>query len=102
MVDAALRKGRELPDWYVQEPPLLPVSSFFLSAFFDLTTERQLGMAPGPIPWSSMLLYARQRDLDAEIFDAFAHVIRVMDTAYLGWLNEQAEKQRKQKTRNKR
>lgn len=94
MVRVAIAKGRDLPQWYVDEPLLLPTSEFFLNAFADLSTERQMGMGLGPIPWSVTQLYAERKQLDPQMTEAFVTVIRTMDAAYLDWHAQEAEKQR--------
>lgn len=80
----------------MDEPPLLPLSPLFLSAFMELTTERQIGMGLGPIPWSAILLYAERKNLDPGIHEAFVHVIRAMDSAYLDWQQQESERRQRQ------
>lgn len=59
-----------------------------MRAFWRLHTERQLGMAPGPIPNSECEDYARRRGLYEELVDHFCRVMSVMDGAYLGWVDK--------------
>lgn len=70
----------------------MPGDEFYIKAFFDLSTERQLGMNVGPIPWSNILAYASYSGLEADMIDVFIYTIREMDAAYL---NRIAEKQKK-------
>ncbi len=67
-----------------------PHLTFHWSAFSDLSTDRQLGMGLGPIPWTAIERYAaRYRIEDPDEFDRFAHLIGVMDRAFLSWHAEQ-------------
>ena len=43
--------------------------------------------------------YGLRAGLDADIIDAFTSVVRAMDHAYIGWLAEQAERDREQRRR---
>jgi hypothetical protein len=60
------------------------------AAFWDLTTDRQIGFATGPIPWSAIDRYAaRYRIPD---FDRFSELIRAMDATYLEHIEEERQK----------
>jgi hypothetical protein len=91
-VDAAIAKGRELPEWFLEEPDLPPGGQFFFQAFQDLSTGRQWGEHPGPISWQSIVAYAAYHSLDESATDVLLNVIRTMDNAYLDWLGEQIKK----------
>lgn len=64
------------------EPPELSASLLLIyQAFWELSTDRQIGMAPGPIPAASIERHtAGWPDDDAE---SFRFIIREMDRAYL-------------------
>lgn len=49
-------------------------------AFLELSTDRQIGMGEGPIPWSSVVAYADRYFWDA---DELLYVIRQLDTEYM-------------------
>lgn len=51
-------------------------------AFWELSTERQIGMAEGPIPASA--IHEEARGLSLDEMHGFRRVIRAMDAAYLG------------------
>ena len=60
---------------------------FEWSAFFLLSTERQIGMGIGPIPWSSIDAYARRFGVgNRDAFEDFTALVVAMDVAYLGHL----------------
>lgn len=77
-IEAAISKGRQLPEWYLNEPPLYPGDDFFLSAFYELSCGE-------PIRWIDRIMYAERKGLDSDVTDAFSHIIREMDSVYLAW-----------------
>lgn len=91
-VDAAIAKGRPLPDWYLDQPEIAPGDDFYLRAFNNLGTCRQIGMSVGPIPWDRCIDYAERAGLEPDLIDAFVSVIRAMDAAYLDWLDKQPKR----------
>jgi hypothetical protein len=56
---------------------------FYLKAFYDLSTCRQSGFGPGPIPWDKIIQYGLWYGLDSCLIEVFVDIIREMDTAYL-------------------
>ncbi len=89
-MDAALRKGRDLPQWYLDEPPRQSDDPFYMGAFWVLSTTRRYEL--GPIPWDRILLYARHVGLMEDMVDGFTEIVRTMDTAYREWSVEEAKK----------
>jgi hypothetical protein len=62
------------------------------SAFFDLNSERQNGMGPGPIPSSKIREFAReQMEYEGEEAERFFIIIRRVDSEYLD-LNNSSNK----------
>ncbi len=90
-VDAAIEKGRELPQWYLDEPLSLPGDERFLDAFWYLTTERRWAL--GPIPASKTQQYAYDRGWSSDIIVLFCRMIRKLDEAYLQWAAKEAKKE---------
>ena len=86
-MESAIRKGRELPQWYLDEPQSCPMDVFYLRAFWDLNSTRRYEM--GPVPWDIAVEYGHHVGLDGSIVDAFVAIIRAMDAAYLSWVAEQ-------------
>lgn len=73
----------KLPQWFLDQPVIPEGAEFFYNAFWDLSTERQIGMGLGPIPTSRIDERAREAGLDYDTALMFRQVIRAMDTAYL-------------------
>ena len=86
-----------MPEWVENEPELYPGDEFYIKAFGDLSTCRDIGNAIGPIPWNVIYQYAIAFDLDVDLIDPFIQIIREMDSGYLKW---QSEKQKKDLANN--
>lgn len=80
-----------MPDWVENEPDIYPGDDFYLHAFYELSSCRQTGDSPGPIPWTCVTQYADRRELDWDISLYFERVIRTMDNAYLKWYSKMAK-----------
>ena len=80
-----------MPEWYLEEPQLLPGDQFYLSAFHELSTTRATGFSIGPIPWDKIVDYAELAGLDEDLRVDFQQVIRVLDNAYLKWSADTAK-----------
>lgn len=70
-------------------PELLPGAEEWLSAFWELNTDRPIGMGQGAIPSASIARLA----VDMLDGDMFAIVIRAMDRAYLDHVNSDGKPQ---------
>lgn len=76
-------KRMPLPAWYMEgEPPLYFPEAIFIEAFWELCADRQFGYAVGPIPWSSIRLYARDLRLNRRVSKMFHLIIRELDAEY--------------------
>jgi hypothetical protein len=66
------------------EPPEIEERLLFTwSAFWDLVTDRPVGMVPGPIPNGALRAYARDYGVSGDLFDSFKTIIRAVDAEYL-------------------
>lgn len=74
---------------------------FYINAFRLLSTERQIGMELGEIPWSKIVEYGCRAGLDQDMVDALVFIIREMDGAYLDWMQKEASKARQGSTNNR-
>lgn len=62
----------------------LPGGREILDAFFELSTDRQLGFSEGPIPFTAIDAYARRAGVDGpDEFMQLRRLIRALDHAYL-------------------
>ncbi len=77
-IQAAIEKGRKLPDWYINEPVLYPGDVFFISAYFDLSDGN-------PIRWIDRVRYAERKGLEPDVVEMFNHIIRELDHVHLSW-----------------
>lgn len=97
-VEAAIAKGRPIPEWALDKPELDPVDMFYINAFYDLNTCRQSnGQALGPIPWSDIYQYSLFSGLDNENTRVFIRIIGVMDASFLKRMYEKVKKANTQK-----
>ena len=88
-MEAAIRKGREPPQWYLDEPEQGDGDGFFLLAFRDLSTTRSFGMSAGPIPWDRIMQWASWKGLNGALTETLVEVIGAMDAAWLEWQRKQ-------------
>jgi len=81
-------RGREAPKAFYDRPEIEPHLTWLWNAFWELGTERQLGMAIGPIPGSKIREYLRdEMELTGADYDRAKAIIRKADDAYCGMLN---------------
>jgi hypothetical protein len=81
-------RGRDAPAAFHDQPELEPHLVWLWNAFWELGTERQLGMTVGPIPGSKLREYLRdEMELTDAEYDRARAIIRKADDAYLGMLN---------------
>jgi hypothetical protein len=84
-----------VPQQLLDEPQLYPGLGIYYRAFWELSSERQIGMGCGPIPHSAIVGYARNyRMSDDQEFDLI-YLMRKMDARYLELSEKKAELQRK-------
>ncbi len=62
------------------KPNLLEMDFPYIKAFFTLSSDRQLGMAMGPIPYSSIVDYA---DRTGQDWQEFLEIIQHVDSVYM-------------------
>jgi hypothetical protein len=85
-------RGREAPAEYYDRPEIEPHLTWLWNAFWELSTERQLGNAVGQIPGSKIREYLRDElELEGPQYDHARAVIRRVDDAWLGMLNRRKE-----------
>lgn len=101
MIAVQVERGQEPPKWFDEEPSLAPGEDFYLRAFWDLDSERQVGMSLGRIPRSKAEDYAGGKGLDSAMMDVFWVVIQRMDAEYLEWVQKEQDKKSKSSSKGK-
>ncbi len=84
------RSGRTPPEGSLNRPEIPPHLLFIWEAFWDLSSERQISMAAGPIPHGAIRAYAAEYQLGDAFYETFRGLIRDMDRAFLGKVNPKA------------
>lgn len=87
----------QLPAWFLEEPPQLPFTDFFLKHFWILDSERINGWSAGRIPESKVASYAFRRGLPPDMIELFIEVILDLDREYLKWIEEKRQKAKAKK-----
>lgn len=79
----------------------MPGSGFYLSAFWELNSDRPVGMAVAPIPFGAIDRFASRNGIEDEEFELLVRTIRAMDaTAMAHWRSEPTEPRAKQAARS--
>lgn len=81
-----------LPQWFLDEPVADPGTRLVVDAFWELTTERAVGMALGQIPQSRIDDYGARLGLSRGMMALFTAAIRTCDDAYLSWAAKRRER----------
>jgi hypothetical protein len=85
-------RGRKVPVEFYDRPEIEPHLAWLWNAFWELGTERQLGMAVGPIPVSKIKEYLRdEMELTGAEYDRARAIIRKVDDAYAAMLNRRKD-----------
>lgn len=90
-IESAIAKGRDLPDWYIKEPPELPCDEFYISSYFDLMSCKNY--EGGPLPWDKIRQYAVEyKQLDQDLLELFTSVMYALDAAFQKEMRRQQDK----------
>jgi hypothetical protein len=84
-----------LPDAILNKPKMAPGLEFIWRAFWEMSTDRDFGMAEGPIPWSVMDRYALRHEIEDDEFDRFVLMIKSLDSVYIEHRTKQQNKKMK-------
>jgi hypothetical protein len=91
-VEAAIEKGRELPEWYLDNPEVPDDWLNFLHIFNDLSSCRQIGMTLGPIPWDAILRYCQYKEYDEETTSLVMTVMKHLDMTFMDYQKKENAK----------
>ncbi len=83
-----------MPAEFYNRPKLLPGCDFYFEAFWELSSDRQIGMGVGEIPFSAIDRYAVRFDVHGDAFDTLRRVLRSMDAEYRKVVNTPKDKQK--------
>jgi hypothetical protein len=87
-----IERGRDAPPAFYDRPEIEPHLQLFWDAFWELSTERQLGNAIGPIPASRIREYLRDElDLHGNEYDRARAIVRRADDAWIAMLNRRKD-----------
>lgn len=84
-----LKSGMSLPQAWQNKPEVESRNEWYMQAFGELSTCRMIGFDTGPIPWSSVMEYARSENI--EDTSSFLCIMRTMDSSYLKYVSEKRE-----------
>lgn len=75
--------GEPIPDDAIP-PAVLPDYCYSYSVFCELSTDREIGMALGPIRFTAIDTYARRYGIDdLDDFDQLVEDVRLLDRLFL-------------------
>ena len=72
-----------LPDKIRNKPEITTGLDLYWKAFQDLSSDRDIGMGVGPIPWSSLNAWAARNSIRGDDFERFVMVLRGLDNIYM-------------------
>lgn len=94
-MEVGFEKGRPAPQWYEDEPYLSPGQDWFIKAFWECDSERQVGMGLGRIPRSAVRAYGSDAGLDEAMIGITWTLVQGLDSVYLQWVAAEQEKSSK-------
>ena len=94
IIEQARKMNMPLPPKIANKPILAIGLDFMYKAFRELSTDRDIGMAEGPIRWSSMDSYAARHG----IVD-FDYVVLLMQLVDVEYLTERSKKSKGKKSK---
>lgn len=80
-------------------PPVSEKAKWFFRAFHELQSDCQVGMETGPIPFTAIMVYAHEQQLNRREREAFNRIIRILDDKTI---MIRAEKRKREEDRQSR
>jgi hypothetical protein len=87
--DSSWRESKQA-DGYYSRPDLDEGLSFYLQAFFELSSDRREALAQ--IPYTAIALYADRAGIAGDDFDRFKGLVRSLDGEFLTFTNRKMER----------
>jgi len=78
-----------VPDKFKNKPELKSGLELYWKAFQDLSSDRDIGMGIGPIPWSSIHAWGSRNHIWGDDFERLVMMIHGLDAVYM---DKQAKK----------
>lgn len=97
MIDGLLDRGEPVPAHLIP-PDVLPEYHVWIEAFWELSSERQIGMGYGKIPHSAIRRWSDREGMDEDEAESFLGAIRVMDRVWLAEISKETEDARSDKS----
>ena len=79
----ARKQNMPVPDKIKNAPVLNMGLLFFWKAYQDLTSDRDVGMGVGPIPWLSMSEWGSRHRVRGDDFERLVYILRAMDATFM-------------------
>ena len=78
-----MRSGEPIPERIANAPVLLPGLIVYYLAFLELSSCRSGGFSIGPIPWSSIAMYAQLHEFEGEQLEDLFYFVQCLDSEYI-------------------
>ncbi len=72
-----------VPDKIKNKPEIKTGLDLYWKAFQDLSSDRDIGMGVGPIPWSAIHSWAARNHIWSDDFERLVLVLRGLDNIYM-------------------
>lgn len=95
IIELARQTNQPLPDKIANKPVLRTGLHIYYRAFWECSTDRTVGMAEGPIPWTAINQWAIRYGFHHDEFDRLVLLLKAMDSAYIEERAKQHAKQTK-------
>ena len=91
---SGIEKGREVPEWYKNPPPISKGDRVYMAAFWDLSSCRQSGGGTmGRVPWTAVAEYAEKwLGWDRRGLRRLWTIVGKLDDAYRKWSKDEHDK----------
>jgi len=91
IIESCIKRRIPLPEKIANAPRILKGLEGYYIAFWELSTDRAVGMGAGPIPWTAVDMYCKREGIVGEDYDYLLDMIRAMDKVFLAHQKEQAD-----------
>lgn len=79
----------------IPDPPVMTSTDlWFLEAFYDLSSDRSVGMAVGPIPYTAIIAYVQYWQYDDQTAYMVIEIVKALDSVYMTIVNQDIQKGR--------